>query len=138
MKAMILCGGKGTRLRELSEVLPKPMVMIGGRPIVWHIMKTYAAFGVKEFILCLGYKADVFKDYFLNYRYSNQDLTIDLGRESVTIHGDNHGEHDWKVTLAFTGEDAMTGARVLRASKYLGEDETFLLTYGDAVAKIDV
>src|SRR3954466_14484536 len=110
--AMILCGGQGTRIRDVTEALPKPMVPIGARPIAWHIMKTYAAFGVRRFILCLGFKREAFIDYFLNYRARASDVTIRLGaHHDVTYHG-AHGEQDWEVTLADTGERTMTGGRV--------------------------
>ena len=137
--AMILCGGKGTRLRDVTELLPKPMVSIGEQPIVWHIMKTYASFGVRRFILCLGYKKEVFIDYFMNYHLRTADATIKLGHEpEITFHGES-GEADWEVTLAGTGLETMTGGRVLRASKYLREsDENFFLTYGDGVCDVDI
>lgn len=136
---IILCGGQGTRLRNVTELLPKPMVQIGSQPIVWHIMKTYAAFGVKRFILCLGYKREAFIEYFLNYHAIATDITIKLGRkQNITYHGSN-GEEDWEVTLADTGDSAMTGCRVFRASRYLKDrDENFFLTYGDAVANVDI
>lgn len=137
--AMILCGGQGTRLRDVTEVLPKPMVPVGNYPIVWHIMKTYAAFGVKRFILCLGYKRESFIDYFMNYHAHATDITIRLGKvPDVTYHG-SHGEEDWEITLADTGEGAMTGARVARAVKYLKpEEKSFFLTYGDGLANVDL
>ncbi len=136
---MILCGGRGSRLREVTELLPKPMVPIGGLPIVWHIMKSYAAFGCRRFILCLGYKREEFVDFFLNYRARTTDITLTLGNQpQVTFHGADD-EADWQVTLAGTGEDTMTGGRVLRASRYLKpEDREFFLTYGDGVADIDI
>ena len=139
MVAMILCGGKGTRLRDVSELLPKPMVSIGEQPIVWHIMKTYAAFGVHRFILCLGYKREAFVDYFMNYHLRTSDATIMLGHQSkLQFHGETE-EANWEVTLAGTGLESMTGCRVFRASKYLKpEDETFFLTYGDGVSDIDL
>ena len=136
---MILCGGRGTRLREVTELLPKPMVPIGDFPVVWHIMKSYAAFGVRRFILCLGYKREEFVNFFLNYRARTSDITLTLGNEpQMTFHrGDD--EADWQVTLASTGLDTMTGGRVLKASRYLApEDENFFLTYGDGVADIDL
>jgi len=140
MKAIILCGGQGTRLREHTEVRPKPMVEIGGKPIVWHIMKLYAFHGVTEFILCLGYKAHVIKDYFLNYRAMNCDFTVTLGSTSeICLHGESHEQEDWRVTLADTGEETMTGARVLRASRYLGpDDDTFMVTYGDGLSDVNL
>ena len=140
MKVMILCGGQGTRLREHTEVRPKPMVEIGGRPILWHIMKLYAHHGFTEFILCLGYKGNLIKEYFLNYEAMNSDFTVSLGQKDATrYHGSRHGEKGWTVTLVNTGEDAMTGARVKRAVSYLGKHpETFAVTYGDGVSDIDL
>jgi len=137
--AMILCGGQGTRLRDVTELLPKPLVPIGEYPIVWHVMKTYAAFGVKRFILCLGYKREEFVDYFLNYRSRVNDITVHLAEHgSVQIHADEQCE-DWQVTLANTGLDTMTGGRILRAAKYLqSDDQDFFLTYGDGLADLDI
>ncbi len=137
--AMILCGGRGSRLRDVTEDLPKPMVPVGRHPMVWHVMKTYAAFGARRFILCLGYKRETFIDYFLNYHARASDVTIALGRGGrVTYHG-HHGEEDWEVTLADTGERTMTGGRVARACRYLAPgDESFFLTYGDGVANVDI
>lgn len=136
--AMILCGGQGTRLRDVTELLPKPMVPIGTQPIVWHIMRSYAAFGVKRFILCLGYKREAFIEYFLNYHARSADFTVQLDKPGqITFHGD-HDIHDWQVTLADTGDATMTGGRIAIASKYLRkEDQDFFLTYGDAVSDID-
>jgi glucose-1-phosphate cytidylyltransferase len=138
MKVVLLCGGKGTRLREETELKPKPMVAVGTKPIVWHIMKTFAAQGFNEFVLCLGYKGDVIKRWFLNYETENADFTMTLGKRDhgVEFHS-NHHEEGWKITLADTGEDAMTGARVRKVAKYLG-DEPFFLTYGDGVSDVDV
>jgi len=137
MKVIILCGGMGTRLREETEYKPKPMVEIGGKPILWHIMKIYAHYGYKEFILALGYKGDVIRDYFLNYYTYNNDFTVHLGnKENIIVH-DNHSEHDWKVTLAETGDESMTGYRVKIAGKYITEDR-FMLTYGDAVTNVNI
>ncbi|RMG12503.1 MAG: glucose-1-phosphate cytidylyltransferase [Planctomycetota bacterium] len=140
MKVLILCGGYGTRLREHTETLPKPMVAIGGRPILWHIMKGYAHHGFSEFVLCLGYLGDKIKEYFLNYEAMNSDFTVELGKkDAIELHGATHQEDGWKVTLAETGQDAMTGARVKRASRYLGADDaTFCVTYGDGVADVDL
>ena len=137
--AMILCGGKGTRLRDISEMLPKPMVTIGEQPIVWHVMKCYAAFGVRRFILCLGYKREAFVDYFVNYHLRTADATVTLGHEAnLRFHGENP-ESDWEVTLAGTGIETCTGKRVAIASKHLRpEDRNFFLTYGDGVADIDI
>ena len=136
---MILCGGQGTRLRDVTELLPKPMVPIGSQPILWHIMKGYAAFGVKRFILCLGYKRESFIDYFLNFRARASDITVSLGGlNDIVYHGSSH-EDDWVVTLADTGDSTMTGGRIARAAKYLtAEDNDFFLTYGDAVADVNI
>ena len=140
MKVMILAGGMGTRLREHTEVRPKPMVEIGGRPILWHIMKLYAHHGFNDFIICLGYKANVIKEYFLNYEAMNCDFTIGLGNQnSIEFHGNGHTECGWKITLAYTGENAMTGSRIKQASRYLGSPpETFCVTYGDGVTDADL
>lgn len=137
MKVIILCGGMGTRLREETEYKPKPMVEIGGKPILWHIMKIYAYYGYKEFILALGYKGDVIRNYFLNYYAYNNDFTVQLGNKEEIIFHNNHSEHDWKVTLAETGDESMTGYRVKLAAKYITEDN-FMLTYGDAVADVNI
>jgi len=136
MKVIILCGGMGTRLREETEYKPKPMVEIGGRPILWHIMKHYSYFGFNEFILALGYKGDVIRDYFLNYYKYNRDFTVDLSTGDVKI--ENEGsKNNWKVTLVETGDDSMTGFRTKLAGKYINEDY-FMLTYGDAVATVNI
>jgi len=138
MKAVILCGGQGTRIREANESLPKPMLPIGNKPMVWHIMKSYAAYGVKEFVLCLGFKGWLIKEFFLNYRAMTTDVTVGLGAsQPVTIHG-NHGEEDWVVTLAETGEHTMTGGRVAAIRKYVENDDHFCLTYGDGVSDVDI
>jgi glucose-1-phosphate cytidylyltransferase len=137
VKVVILCGGLGTRLREETEFRPKPMVEIGGRPILWHIMKTYAHHGFREFVLCLGYRGNTIKEYFLNYEAMNNDFSLCLGqRNQIRYHG-NHSEQGLSVTLADTGQESMTGGRVRRIEKYIDAD-TFLLTYGDGVADIDV
>lgn len=134
----VLCGGFGTRLKEHTEFIPKPMVPIGNHPIVWHIMRTYAHHGFKRFVLCLGYKAEVIKAYFLNYTSMNSDFTVALRTNEVTVHSIDH-EQDWEVTLAFTGEAAMTGARVARAAaKYLGPARHFAVTYGDGVTNANL
>ena len=140
MKAIILCGGMGTRLREHTETRPKPMVEIGGYPILWHIMKLYAHHGIKEFILCLGYKSHVIKEYFLNYEALSSDFTIELGKShQIMYHRATQIEENWKVTLVETGESANTGARVKRASKYLdATDKDFAVTYGDGVSDVDL
>lgn len=136
---MILCGGQGTRIREASELLPKPMVPVGPYPILWHVMKIYAAFGVRRFILCLGYKREMFIDYFLHYHARAADITVKLGKGNNIIYHGSYGEEDWEVTLADTGENTMTGGRVAIAAKYLPENENdFFLTYGDGVANINI
>lgn len=136
MKVIILCGGMGTRLREETEYKPKPMVEIGGRPILWHIMKHYSYFGYNDFILALGYKGDVIRNYFLNYYKYNRDFTVDLSTGNVVI--ENEGsKNNWKVTLVETGDESMTGYRTKLAGKYINE-ERFMLTYGDAVATVDI
>jgi len=135
-KVIILCGGMGTRLREETEYKPKPLVEIGGKPILWHIMKSYARYGFKDFVLCLGYKGNLIKEYFLNYEMLNSDFTIELASKKIQMHN-SITEHDWKVTLANTGESAMTGARIKKVEKYL-DGNLFMLTYGDGVANIDI
>jgi glucose-1-phosphate cytidylyltransferase len=138
MKVIILCGGKGTRLREETEYRPKPMVPIGNRPILWHIMKIYASQGFHEFVLCLGYKGDMIKDYFRNYLWHTCDTTLTLGRRPEIEFHNTHEEADWRVTLADTGENSMTAYRIRQVGKYLAKDDHFLLTYGDGVGNIDV
>lgn len=138
MKVVILCGGKGTRLREETEFRPKPMVPIGNRPILWHIMKIYAAQGHTEFILCLGYKGEVIRDFFRNYSWMTSDVTLSLGQSPVVQFHNSHGEEDWRVTLVDTGENTLTAGRIQRVERYLGNDEDFLLTYGDGVGNVDV
>jgi glucose-1-phosphate cytidylyltransferase len=137
MKVVILCGGLGTRLREETEFRPKPMVEVGGRPILWHIMKTYAHHGFREFVLCLGYRGNVIKEYFLNYEAMNNDFSICLGQKSHIRYHDRHAEQGFSVTLADTGLESMTGGRIAKIRKYTGED-TFLLTYGDGVSDINI
>lgn len=138
MKVVILCGGKGARLREETEFRPKPMVPIGHRPILWHIMKTYAHYGHNEFILCLGYKGEIIKDYFRNYLWNTCDISVTLGRQSDVECHDRHGEEDWRVTLAETGETSMTAYRLHLVRRYIPPGETFLLTYGDGLSTIDI
>ena len=135
MKVILLAGGFGTRLSEYTESLPKPMVRIGRKPILWHIMKTFAHFGHKDFYIALGYKAEVIKDYFIHYHRFNADFTVDLGDGTVTPH--QLDEVDWKVTLVDTGQHSMTGGRVKRMKQYIS-DETCLLTYGDGVSDVDL
>ncbi len=137
MQTVILCGGYGTRLREETEFRPKPMVEIGGRPILWHIMKSYACSGYRDFVLCLGYRGNVIKEYFLNYEAMNNDFTVYLGRQNqITYHG-AHDEQDFCVTLADTGQDTMTGGRIKRIEKYI-DDSLFMVTYGDGVSDINI
>jgi glucose-1-phosphate cytidylyltransferase len=135
MKAVILAGGLGTRIAEESDYKPKPMVEVGGRPLLWHIMKTYAHHGIKEFVICLGYKGYVIKEFFFNYYRHTADLSIDLrtGEHEVL----NSQSEDWKVTLIDTGAETMTGGRLKRVAQYLG-DSTFCLTYGDGLADVDI
>jgi len=137
-QVVILCGGMGTRLREETEVRPKPMVELGGRPILWHIMKTYAHYGFRRFILCLGYKGDVIKRFFAEYELLTNDFTVILGSRVATleVHQQND-DHDWRVTLADTGPAAKTGARVKRVQRYVDSD-VFMLTYGDGVTDLDI
>ena len=137
VKALLLAGGLGTRLREETEFRPKPMVEIGGRPILWHIMKNLSTHGIHEFVIAVGYKGDMIKEYFLNYMARNNDFTIKLGdRDSLTFHGD-HDESEWTVTIVDTGALTETGGRVLRSQRYL-DDGPFLVTYGDGLADVDI
>lgn len=135
MKVVILAGGFGTRLGNLTESIPKPALKIGNKPIIWHIMKIYAHYGYKHFIICLGYKAEVIKEYFVNYNTYNNDFSIDLDTDNLTIHS-NHDEKDWKVTLIDTGLNTLKGARIKRVEKYL--DDVNMLTYGDGVANVNI
>lgn len=137
MKVVVLCGGLGTRLREETEFRPKPMVEIGGRPILWHIMKIYAHSGFREFVLCLGYRGNMIKEYFLNYEAMNNDFTICLGQESRVHYNGIHTEQGFEVTLAETGLTTMTGGRLRRVRQYV-DGPTFMLSYGDGVADIDI
>ncbi|HEY6531133.1 MAG TPA: glucose-1-phosphate cytidylyltransferase [Acidimicrobiales bacterium] len=134
MKVVILAGGYGTRLSEETDIRPKPMVEIGNRPILWHIMKLYSAYGFDEFVVCCGYKADYIKDWFVNYRLRQSDLTIDLKNDSIEVH--KHSSEPWRVTLVDTGEGTLTGGRVKRVADHL--DETFFLTYGDGISNVDI
>ena len=136
MKVVILCGGLGSRIRDVADDIPKPMIPIGRYPILWHIMRYYATYGHKDFILCTGHRGEVIRDYFLNYEAHTRDFTVVLGdRGSIRFHG-RHEATDWRVTVADTGEHAMTGARVRKIEKYTGSDEQFMLTYGDGVGDI--
>jgi glucose-1-phosphate cytidylyltransferase len=134
----ILCGGLGTRIKEETEFRPKPMVPIGEHPILWHIMQIYARHGFRRFVLCLGFKADVIKDYFRNFHLHNADCTIKLRTNEVTVH-EHRQKLDWEVTLAYTGEKNLTGSRIAQATrKYLGAAESFAVTYGDGVTNADL
>ncbi len=136
-KVVILCGGMGTRLREETEIRPKPLVEIGNKPILWHIMKIYSYYGFNDFILCLGYKGEMIKNYFYNYEVINNDFTIELGNpKNIEIYS-NHKEKNWRVTLADTGVTTLKGARIKKIEKYIDGD-SFLLTYGDGVANINL
>ncbi len=137
MQVVILCGGQGTRIRDVAEDIPKPMIPIGGRPILWHIMKGYARHGFKDFVLCLGYKSSVIKRFFLDYHLSGSDFTVQLGKQGrIEVHSSELQE-SWNVTMVETGLDAMTGCRVKRIEKYIS-GEHFQLTYGDGVSDIDI
>jgi glucose-1-phosphate cytidylyltransferase len=135
MKAVLLAGGYGTRLSEETALRPKPMVEIGGHPIIWHIMKTYSYWGFNEFVVLTGYKSNVIKDYFINYYTRYSDMTIDMSTNSVELH--NIRNEPWKVTLLYTGPDTQTGGRLLRAKDYLCK-ERFMLTYGDGVSNVNI
>jgi glucose-1-phosphate cytidylyltransferase len=136
MKVVILCGGLGTRLREETEFRPKPMVEIGGRPILWHILKIFGHHGLKEFVLCLGYKGSAIKEYFLSYEAMNNDLVVQLGARSAVTYLGEHAEQDYTITLADTGAAALTGARVKRVARHI--DGRFIVTYGDGLADVDI
>lgn len=135
MKVAILCGGRGTRMEKETDYRPKPMVEIGHRPILWHIMKIYSSFGFNDFVLCLGYKGEVIKNWFLNYAAMNSDITVNTKHSKVSVHRETLP--DWNVTMADTGFEAMTGARIKRIERFIDSDN-FLLTYGDAVSNIDI
>lgn len=134
MKCVILAGGKGTRLSEETHLLPKPMIEIGGRPIIWHIMKHYSSFGIKDFIICSGYKSNVIKDYFINYRANNSSVHIELNSNNISFESDNI--EDWKVSIVDTGLETNTAGRLKLISKYV--DNSFYMTYGDGVGNIDL
>lgn len=135
MKVVILAGGYGTRLSEETDKKPKPMIEIGGKPILWHIMKIYSSYGYNDFIICCGYKGYIIKEYFLNYYNHQSDFTIDLSNGNIDIH--NKNSENWKITLVDTGLDTMTGGRIKRVKEYIG-NETFMLTYGDGVSNINI
>ncbi len=136
MKAVILAGGLGTRLAEETSARPKPMVEIGGKPILWHIMKMYSQFGVNEFIICLGYRGYMVKEYFTNYGLHMSDVTVDLRLGSVEVH--RNDSEDWKISLIDTGATTMTGGRLRRVMPFIGNDQNFCLTYGDGVSDVDI
>ena len=135
MKAVILAGGLGTRLSEATNLIPKPMVEIGGKPILWHIMKTYSTYGINDFVICCGYKAYIIKEYFANYFCHHSDITVDLSNGKIEVH--HVPDEKWKVTCIDTGLNTMTGGRIKRIQEYIG-NETFLLTYGDGVTDLDI
>ena len=135
MKAVILCGGLGTRIRDAGETIPKPLLPIGGRPMLWHIMKFYAASGVRDFVLCLGYQGWAIKEFFLNYRAMTSDLVVEFGGK-VEFIGETH--EDWRITMAETGETTGTGGRVAAIRRYVENEEHFFLTYGDGLADVDL
>jgi glucose-1-phosphate cytidylyltransferase len=137
LKTVILCGGRGTRIRDVADNIPKPMIPIGGLPILWHIMKYYASCGHDRFVLCLGFKGESIKDFFLNYKAQTADFTLTLGRPNVRYHNNNQEAH-WQITFADTGLDSMTGARIARVKKYLSNESNFMLTYGDGLGDIDL
>jgi len=136
MKAVILAGGLGTRISEETQVKPKPMVEIGGKPILWHIMKTYSAYGINEFVICCGYKGYVIKEYFANYFLHTSDVTFDMTRNQMEVH--QRYAEPWKVTLVDTGEETMTGGRLRRVADYVKNESAFCLTYGDGVSDVDI
>ena len=136
MKAVILAGGLGTRFAEETDVKPKPMIEIGGMPIIWHVMKIYSAHDINEFVICLGYKGYVIKEYFQNYFLHRSNVTFDIQRNAMEVH--NAAAEPWRVTLVDTGEKTMIGGRIKRILPYLGEDKEFCLTYGDGVGNVDV
>lgn len=137
MKAVLLAGGLGTRMREETEFRPKPMVEVGGRPVLWHIMKILGTQGITDFVICAGYKSEYIKNYFYNYGASNLDFTVRLGDQSSTVFHGSHDEFNWTVTVADTGGSTMTGGRIKKVQKYL-DGEPFLATYGDGIADIDL
>jgi len=138
IKAVILCGGQGTRIRDVSDVVPKPMLPIGGKPILWHIMKAYAHHGITDFVLCLGYRGWAIKEFFLQYLAMTSDVTVELGSPTTVEYHGRLAEAGWRITLADTGEQAQTGARVWGVRPYLEDTDRFCLTYGDGVADVNV
>ncbi len=139
MKVVILCGGQGTRLREETEYRPKPLVPVGGMPILWHIMKIYSHYGHKDFILCLGYKGEMIKDYFLNYEELSNDFTLNLrSKKERIIHHSRANLEDWKITFYDTGQNSQTGSRIAQIKDFIGQEKEFFLTYGDGLASINI
>ena len=136
MKAVILAGGFGTRISEVTNIKPKPMIEIGGKPILWHIMKIYSAHGINDFVICCGYKGYMIKEYFANYFLHQSDVTFNIQKNSMEIH--QKRAEPWIVTLIDTGDDAMTGGRLLRVSEYVKNEDTFCFTYGDGISDIDI
>lgn len=136
----ILCGGKGTRLKEETEFRPKPMVMVGDRPMIWHIMKSYSTYDFTNFMLCLGYKGDMIREYFINYDWNHSDILLELGQQKITHLDNGHDEENWKIWLINTGQETMTGGRLKRLKPYLDKSgsDIFMATYGDGVANIDL
>lgn len=137
MKTVILCGGQGTRMREETEYRPKPLVEIGGMPVLWHIMKTYANYDRKDFVLCLGYRGNMIKEYFLNFNAMNSDFTLEIGPQSSLYYESPYEDQDFRVTLANTGNETMTGGRIKKIKKYI-DDDVFMLTYGDGLSDINI
>jgi len=138
MKTVLLCGGYGTRIRDVADDIPKPMIPIGEYPILWHIMKYYSQYSFKNFVICLGYKGYIIKDFFINYKSNTSDFTIDLSGNNLIKYHTQILEMDWEVTLAETGKDTMTGGRIKRIQKYVSGEDDFMLTYGDGVGNIDL
>jgi glucose-1-phosphate cytidylyltransferase len=138
IKTVILCGGLGTRIRDVADDIPKPLIRIGERPVLWHIMKTYAYYGLKDFVLCLGYKGWLIKEFFLNYHHFVTDFTLTLDSNTGVQYHSDHSENDWRITMANTGLHTQTGGRIWRVREYLEDSDIFCVTYGDGVADIDV
>jgi glucose-1-phosphate cytidylyltransferase len=136
----ILCGGKGTRLKEETEFRPKPMVTVGDRPLIWHIMKTYSHYGFTDFMLCLGYKGEMIREYFINYDWNHRDILLELGNKGITNLSNGHDEENWRIWLVDTGQETMTGGRLKRLAKYLDriDSNLFMATYGDGVCNVNI
>lgn len=138
MKTIILCGGQGTRIRDVSDNIPKPMIPVGNFPVLWHIMKYYATWGHKDFVLCLGHQGQVIRNFFVNYETHTNDFTLTLGKHKEISFHDGHAEEGWKITFAETGLNSMTGARVQKVKRYLEGEGNFMLTYGDGLGNVDL